>query len=78
MSVPQAIQGATFNTFAHYASDGGLGGLDPSPNWVPDAEGALEAVASCGKHYHRFAKADVLAGNLPCPHGCASPAFKST
>lgn len=49
-----------------------------SGEWEPDVNNTLLALASCGKHYHRFDVADVRAGNVPCPKGCASVAWNSS
>lgn len=78
MNGPQAIRANTFDQFAYYHSDThGVGEPEPQANWLPNGDGLLYAQAGCGKHYHHYDPADVIAGNLPCPQGCASPAFKA-
>jgi hypothetical protein len=57
----------------------------PSAAWMPvEAEsydagpvGTLYALAACGKHYGWYDKAQVFAGDCPCPSGCASIGFTS-
>jgi hypothetical protein len=47
------------------------------PKGDVDIDGNLYALSNCGKHYGDYPPANVWGGDLPCPQGCASPAFKT-
>ena len=47
--------------------------IQPDPGFTP--QGTLHALAACGKHYGYYDKAAIWVGDLPCPNGCASPAW---
>tara|TARA_R110002073_G_scaffold88173_4_gene209273 strand:+ start:1687 stop:1908 length:222 start_codon:yes stop_codon:yes gene_type:complete len=47
--------------------------ISTDPGFTP--EGTLQALAACGKHYGFFDKAAIWVGDLPCPNGCATPAW---